>query len=86
MNLEAQTVRTPSDEVPTQARPISRQEILSRLGDPSLILLNVMPKETFATSHIPHSINLPVTEIENRARDVLPRLDREIIVYCMGPT
>jgi rhodanese-related sulfurtransferase len=45
-----------------------------------------MPKESFEASHIPRSINLPVAEIEERARQVLPDMTREIAVYCAGPT
>jgi rhodanese-related sulfurtransferase len=65
---------------------ISREEILSRLQDPAFALVNVMPKETFETGHIPHSINLPLVEIEATARQVFPVLTREIAIYCMGPT
>ena len=67
-------------------RVISREEIFARLQDPALWLVNVMPKETFATGHIPRSINLPVAEIEKCARQVLPDMTREIAVYCAGPT
>ena len=67
-------------------RAISREEILARLNDPALLLVNVMPKETFEAGHIPHSINLPVTEIDGKARQILPDLTREVIIYCAGPT
>ena len=67
-------------------RVIAREEILARLQDPPLLLVNVMPKETFEAGHIPRSINLPVAEIENRARQVLPDMTREVAVYCSGPT
>ena len=65
---------------------ISREEILARLQDPALWLVNVMPKKTFEAGHIPRSINLPVAEIEECARQVLPDMTREIAVYCAGPT
>jgi len=65
---------------------ISREEILSRLEDPAFALVNVMPKETFEAGHIPHSINLPLSEVETKARQIFPVLSREISVYCMGPT
>ena len=70
----------------THSPLISQAEIFSRLQDPSLVLVNVMPKETFETGHIPHSINLPVAEVETKARKVFPRADQEITVYCSGPT
>ena len=67
-------------------RVISRDEILARLHDPALLLVNVMPKETFEAGHIPRSISLPVAEIEKCALQVLPDMTREIAVYCAGPT
>ena len=67
-------------------RVISREEVLARLADPLLLLVNVMPKEAFEAGHIPRSINLPVAEIEKCARQVLPEMTREIAVYCSGPT
>ena len=66
-------------------RTISREEIRARLQDPALLLVNVMPKETFEAGHIPHSINLPVAEIDKCALQVLPDPTREIFVYCAGP-
>ena len=67
-------------------RTISREEILSRLQDPAFAVVNVMPKETFEAGHIPHSINLPLAQIETKASEVFPVLTREITAYCMGPT
>ncbi len=65
---------------------VSREEIAARLQDPSLVLVNLLPKETFALGHIPRSINLPVAEIESCAPQLFPQRDREITVYCAGPT
>ena len=74
-----------SPEVATHLATISRAEILSRLQDPALVLLNVMPKETFEAGHIPRSINVPVAQIESKASQLLPDIAREIAVYCAGP-
>ena len=65
---------------------ISREEILARLQDRALAIVDVMPKETFADGHIPGSINLPVAEVEDRARQILSNFAQEIAVYCAGPT
>ncbi len=65
---------------------VTREEIAARLRDPSFVLINVMPRETFALGHIPRSINLPVAEIESSAPQLLPHRDGEITVYCAGPT
>lgn len=66
-------------------REISREEIRARLQDPALLLVDVMPNATYETGHLPGSINLPVEEIDTKARAVLPDPTREIAVYCAGP-
>lgn len=79
----------PSGQIPTESasdRFISREEIRARLQDWRWVIVNVMPQETFRDGHIPNSINLPLGQIESRARAVLPDLAREIAVYCAGPT
>ena len=65
---------------------VTREEILARLRDPSLGLVNVMPREVFEAGHIPRSINLPVVQINDKARQVFPDSARELIIYCAGPT
>ncbi len=63
---------------------ISGPEILARLQDPSLTILNVLPLKLFEEGHIPGSFHLPVSEIKPRAISVLPDKRREIAVYCGG--
>lgn len=78
------TMLAPSDK---RARPpepgeISRDEIKRRLHDPSLVLVDVLPKEAYAVEHIPGSLNLPLAEIRERAFELVPDLGAEIAVYC----
>jgi rhodanese-related sulfurtransferase len=74
------------NKVTIQPASITREEILARLNDPSLSLVNVMPKEAFEEGHLPRSVNLPLAEIEAKAREFFPELERELIIYCGGPT
>lgn len=77
----------PQINAPTGAhRGISHDEVRRRLRDPALLILNVMPKEVYDDGHIPGSINLPVAEIEAKARQLIADLNQEIVVYCAGPT
>jgi rhodanese-related sulfurtransferase len=69
---------TPSESI----RHVSREEIRSRLGDPSLALVDVLPAEAFASGHIPGSLSLPIAQINERAPQLLRDLDQEIVVYC----
>ena len=61
---------------------ISREELQQRLHDPTLILVDVLPRETYVAGHIPGALSLPVADIPIRAREVLPNRAAEIAVYC----
>ena len=61
---------------------ISREELRQRLNDASLIILDVLPVESFAAGHIPGARNLPIADLPVRAREVLPTPTAEIAVYC----
>jgi rhodanese-related sulfurtransferase len=65
---------------------ISREEILRRLHDPSLGIVDVLPAAAYAERHIAGALNLPVAESRERARAVLPDPGRAIAVYCGGWT
>jgi len=65
---------------------ISRDQLRARLKDPSLVIVNVLPREAYLAGHIPGSISLPVAEIKERAGLILPSLSQEVAVYCTNPT
>lgn len=79
-------MKTELRETIAHSGTISREEILARLEDRALVILNVMPKETFANCHIPGSINLPIVDVETRARQLIANFNQEIAVYCAGAT
>ena len=61
---------------------VSLDELRRRLQDRSLVLVDVLPRESYAGGHIPGAVNLPVAEISARAAAVLPDRNAEIVVYC----
>ena len=65
---------------------ISQQELLRRLYDPTLTIVNALPRSAWETARIPGSLSLPVAEIPDRAHKVLPDKDADIAVYCASPT
>ncbi|HKD65858.1 MAG TPA: rhodanese-like domain-containing protein [Candidatus Binataceae bacterium] len=69
-----------SDE--PQVGDISREEIVRRLNDPKLTIVDVLPHESFEAAHIPGAINIPMAEIEERAGTLLPDPAAEIALYC----
>ncbi len=64
------------------AREISRDELVRRLYDPSLIILDVLPQASYVEAHVPRALNLPLEQIPDHARELLPDLDADIAVYC----
>ena len=71
---------------PAAVPEISREELLHRLHDPNLAIVDVLPAAAFAERHIAGAVNLPVAEIRDRARAVLPDPGRAVAVYCGGFT
>ena len=65
---------------------ISRDELVARLHDPSLTIVNVLPAEAWKAQRIHGSLSLPEAEIPKRAASVLPDLNADIAVYCASPT
>lgn len=76
----------PDSTLTRPAEEISRDEILARLGDSSLALVNVLPADAFARGHIPGSIHLPLSDLRERAPLLLTDRSQEIAVYCAAPT
>ncbi len=66
-----------------QLQPIDATELLQRLVEGNIILLDVRPIEEYVAGHLPDALSMPVTELEAR----LPELsqDKEIVAYCRGP-
>ena len=65
-----------------EVREISRDEIRRRLGDPTLLLVDVLPREAYAVEHISGAVNLTLTEVEKHALQVLPDRTADIAAYC----
>lgn len=62
--------------------PISRQELMGRLNDGSVTILDVRPESEYTAGHLPGAINITPEELEKRIED-LPT-GRETIAYCRG--
>lgn len=65
---------------------ITRDEIMERLHDRALAIVNVTPADSFKAGHIPGSLNLPIADIQTKAFRHLSNLHQEIAIYCAGPT
>jgi rhodanese-related sulfurtransferase/DNA-binding transcriptional ArsR family regulator len=63
--------------------PVSRKELMRRMRDGLVTLIDTRPEEEFTAGHLPGAINVPLSELKRRLRE-LPR-DQEIVAYCRGP-
>jgi len=63
--------------------PVSRDDLVSRLHDGMVAVLDVRPEDEFAVGHLPGALNIPLAELERRLGEL--QADREVIAYCRGP-
>jgi rhodanese-related sulfurtransferase/DNA-binding MarR family transcriptional regulator len=66
-----------------QFEPIPRTELLQRVRDGMVTILDVRPNEEYAAGHVPGALNVPLKELEQQL-EKLPR-DQEVVAYCRGP-
>jgi len=66
----------------SETAEISRDELLRRLHDSSLTIVDVLPQASYVEAHIPGAINIPLEQIQTHAREQLPDFAAEIAVYC----
>jgi rhodanese-related sulfurtransferase len=62
---------------------VDATELMERLSEEGVIVLDVRPEEEYHAGHIPGAISVPIDALE-AALQTLPR-DREIVAYCRGP-
>lgn len=63
--------------------PINREDLLKRVLEGDVTVLDVRPAEEFDAGHITGAISLPLKELKRRLSD-LPK-NQEIVAYCRGP-
>src|SRR5215472_5530672 len=62
---------------------VKGDELLRRVRDGEVTVLDVRPAEEYRAGHIPGALSIPVSELKARLRE-LPKA-REIVAYCRGP-
>ena len=63
--------------------PVAARELLARLRDGDVVILDVRPEDEFGLGHLPGALNIPLRQLEQRLSE-LPR-KQEIVAYCRGP-
>ncbi len=62
---------------------IAAEDLLRRMREGSVTVVDVRPREEFAAGHLEQAINLPLDDFD-AGLDTLPA-DKEIVAYCRGP-
>lgn len=63
--------------------PVPRTELLERVRDGLVTVLDVRPPEEFAAGHIPGAVNIPLPELEQKL--AVLDINQDIVAYCRGP-
>jgi rhodanese-related sulfurtransferase/DNA-binding MarR family transcriptional regulator len=69
--------------VKDELEPLPRQELLQRVQDGLVTVLDVRPAEEYAAGHVPGAVNVPLSELEHYLKELNP--EQEIVAYCRGP-
>jgi rhodanese-related sulfurtransferase len=63
--------------------PVDRKDLLKRVKNGAVTVLDVRPKDEYLNGHIPGAISVPLGKL-NELFSKLPK-DQEIVAYCRGP-
>ena len=63
--------------------PVSKDELLARMRDGLVTVLDVRPEDEFASGHLPGAINVPLSQLRTRLAELAS--GQEIVAYCRGP-
>ncbi len=63
--------------------PVSRDDLVRRMRDGLVTVLDVRPPEEYGAGHLPGSLNIPLKDLHRRLGD-LPE-ETEVVAYCRGP-
>jgi rhodanese-related sulfurtransferase len=66
-----------------EVETIGREELLMRLREGDVVVVDVRPEEEFAAGHIEGARSIPLEELERRLAELPP--DQEVVAYCRGP-
>ena len=69
--------------VKDELEPLPRKELLERVRDGLVTVLDVRPPEEYAAGHVPGAVNVPLSELEHYLKKLNP--EQEVVAYCRGP-
>ncbi len=63
--------------------PLPREELLSRVKQGLVTIIDVRPASEYDAGHVPGAINMPLDKLDDQLGDF--DSDKEIVAYCRGP-
>jgi rhodanese-related sulfurtransferase len=79
----AEVERAARDYLGDDVDALGRDELIARLREGDVVLVDVRPREEYEAGHIEGARSIPLEELEHRLAE-LP-VDREVVAYCRGP-
>jgi rhodanese-related sulfurtransferase/DNA-binding transcriptional ArsR family regulator len=81
----AEIERTLKDfrEQKSSFQSLSIDELLEKVSQDNIVILDVRPEKEFRAGHIPQALSIPMEQLAGRIAD-LPT-GKEVVVYCRGP-
>lgn len=70
-------------KVKDSLEPVPAAQLLERVRDGLVTVLDVRPPEEYAAGHLPGAINIPLAELEKQLDALDP--SQEVVAYCRGP-
>jgi len=61
---------------------VSRKELVRRLKDGLVTVLDVRPEDEYALGHLPGAVNIPLQKLKRQLKNLDP--GREVVAYCRG--
>lgn len=71
-----------SRQFPEDLEWVSIRDLVSRMRDGTVVLLDVRSDEEFAKNHLPGAINIPIEQLEQRVGELSENAN--VIAYCKG--
>jgi ArsR family transcriptional regulator len=62
---------------------VTREDLVDRIADGLVMVLDVRPKDEFSEGHLPGARNIPLAELTRRLNELPKKV--EIVAYCRGP-
>ncbi len=69
--------------VKDEMEPVQREELMERVRQGLVTVIDVRPVEEYEAGHLPGAINIPPVELKKRLAELDPAQD--VVAYCRGP-